>query len=1099
MLPLFPLLAVSLLLFSPLSFGETQSMQTLPRLAAPPGIDGNIHETEWKGALYLGKITPSDASDPLPDTEAWIAMDATHFYIAVRSAEPLPDKIKSETLADEIKGSVWNDDSIEVLLDVGNTGKSIHQLIANTEGTLYDAHVINLRQAPAGWDSGAMARTRIGKSGWEMEISIPMQPMGHQITAGEVVSLNIGRNRYAGGIRQQGSYAGPNFIFPKYFLPLLISGPIQAGEISFVSLKRGPFLTATAGIWEFKVTQGEIDPRKLEIIFPRDVSSPITLPPIKPGQRYITIPIPAGHESAMNLCTVRYEGTTIYSSAYDVQEPRHADRIAKTVAPLFSELVEPRPEGLSKEGIINWSHELERPLMKVVPFRSGMAYQQDTTPYREYQRDRTTLLGTLGTWKQSTAALERSKDYGISWLGYLRGENAAAKAGAPLFGKPGARQYPWDLDPRAVRTYLDEAHEIIALSKKYPQIKGMFAGDEKWERMHSTLLYALDQRDAYPELLAADREIREKHGFGKYGLPTSSTDTNPFRWIATYRWEIEKMGEMAAAVKDLIRTEAPHMKFLSWDSMTGHRPYGVGHWGKYFDIVTAQIYPASNVNRDHVGFTTKFYADLSGAQEIWPVPHIGHFPASFTAEEVEEILSQVFRAGGTGLHLWTSDYRNETLRQAGTSINDRIGAPERWNVVRSVIKRLEEPFRVKQPAPDTAIFYSNTSYQGTGMPKTFSKDNQCEWLYTLLGPKLRSALRFIDDISTPRDPESLLQYKVIYIPYMPIADDPEYDALQAYVEKGGTLVVCDPLAFRHRSDGSQRSSGAILPPLAQPDPQEPKALISLLEAQPAELRALSPAYSLERAQGQTPLANYSDGHPAVVETVMGKGKVIYFGEDPMVANIVSDPSWLHFFDALQKRSGASKGHDVWRFRFPSPPKWVAKRPEGMCLTGNYFEWSLSEPKPMANSAIGGFYRLNGVQTKKAEPIDQEISFQEGRLHDRMKGASAPNAAAARDFILECTAAEPWAINYHFNQPVNAGTLRLFYSGTLPGGWCEISTDGENWTKAGAWKTTSVPGKHDVGVQVVSLSATKAPHLKLHFDPTEKAGFSLVEVDIWGAQ
>lgn len=381
---------------------------------------------------------------------------------------------------------------------------------------------------------------------------------------------------------------------------------------------------------------------------------------------------------------------------------------------------------------------------------------------------------------------------------------------------------------------------------------------------------------------------------------------------------------------------------------------------------------------------------------------------------------------------------------------------------------------------------------------TFSLNNQVEWIYTILGPRLRSALRFIDDVAVPRNPESLSQYKVIYIPYMPIADDKEYEALEKYVQAGGNLVVCDPEAFRHRSDGSARTSGTLLPPLASKQAGEPQRLISRLGSKPGELPPLGPAYRLEEGKGEA-LATYPDGAPAIIQTALGKGSVISFGENPLVSNVIADPHWITLFASLQQRLGASKDHDVWRFRFPKVPPVKSSRPEGDCLTGNYFEWSLSEAKPIANAVIGGSYLLEGVDTGGAEPAGQAIRFTEGRLSDRIKGANAPVDAETSDYLLLCKAQEPWTISYSFDQPANVKTARIFYSGTLPAGWCEVSTDGKEWRKAGAWETASIPGRHDVGMQTVAVAGENAPYLRLRFGATAKNGFSLVEIDLWGGR
>lgn len=1073
----------------------------IPRLKTEPVIDGKIAPEEWKGALYLGKINEAGGGSDLPATEAWIGLHASSICLAIRCEEPYPEKIRTVTLGDEIKGSVWNDDSIEVFIDSGNTGKSIFQLIANTEGTIYDSQIVNLQQSPSGWNSEAVVRVNVGKTGWEMEINIPMQPMGHLLQRGEVISFNIGRSRFATGEAQRMSLAGGNFLFPKYFRPLLVEGPISSGGLSLISLRRGPFTSRTSGVWEFQILSGEADAAALDITFPSATSRPQPAPP-EPGERFLTYPILVGAAGAMTTCVIRQGGQSLYDATYLLQDPTISDRVMPTQRPLFESLLEPRPGGLSRLGFICWPHELDslRPLIKVIPFRAGMAYEQESTPYREYKRDHASLVVATKTLQDRPHLLELAKEWGVPWVIYLKNNEALAQ-GAPGLGRSG--KTVWALDPRAVQAYLDNATLATDLAAANGSAIGwLFAGDEVWEIMHRTLLEALDRRESYPELEAVDHEIREKYGFGKYGLPESGTDTNPYRWIATYRWEIDQMLKMAREVRGMIKEKAPRLKFISWDSMTGHRPYAVGRWGEIFDVITAQIYPAQQKGRDQITFTTKFYADISGAEEIWPAPHFEHYARNFTPEETEEILSATFRGGATGLHLWAADYQNENIRKAGSSVSERIGAPDRWNVVRSVVDRLvHEPFRVRQPAADTAVFYSNTSYQGLGGPNTFGANNEPEWIHTLLGTTLHGSYRWVDDISVVRKPESLFSYKIVYIPYMPIADDAEYEALQAYVMQGGTLVVCDPNAFRHRSDGTERTSGAILPPLESLQAGKPRPITARVGGQSLGMQPGGPTYELDGSRLQSEDAaivtgQYPDWAVALGDEAVGQGKVIYLGTNPLRPNVALEKAWVAFFGALQQHVGAVKDQDVWRFRFPKTPLLEEERPSGVCLTGNYFEWRQSEPLPVVNAVLAGSYRLSGVDTRGAEPDEQEIPFGKGRLTDRIKGAAAANEDPAKNYVLLCEAKKPWRITCRFDLPVTVGTVRIFYSGALPAGKFETSSDGKSWHVAGSWESASVSGD-DVGVQAFSVSASAASYARLHFEPTGPRRLSLVEIELWG--
>lgn len=1070
----------------------TAIAQELPPLLPinVPEIDGRIGEKEWSQARYLGKLTSREGS-ALPDTEAWVSMDRSHLYFAIRCKEPRMEQVKTNILPEEQKASVWTDDSVELFVDVGNTAKSIYHLVSNINGTYYDSQIIGLKEVPSSWNSEAVIRTSAQKEGWEVEIAIPMLGMGHQIAKGEVISINVGRNRFAGGKHEIGSLAKGHFVFPQHFLSLLAEGPIEGTGYMLISTKRGPFFKDQAGAWEFQLFPQEEKTAKFSITFPEaepPVEQSLSIPA---GQRFITIPIPVGQAAAYQHCIIRpaAEASPLYASQYEVRTFVEPTRVSITARPLFETLLEPRPNGLSKGGILTWPHELARPAMSQLPYRTGSTFHRDD-PYRQYQKDRA-ILWFMG----ATLTPERMKkfdDYGIP-IAYCLDARRTLPSEVPIVSKKGQ---PWLLDPRATEAYLTDARKAIAMAKDHPSIQYIAAGDETWENLHRNLLAWLDKKDSYPEFKAIDAEIRNQYGFGKYGLPETSTDTNPFRWIATYRWEIDKMLSVQKQIRQIIQEEAPHLKMISWDSANGLRPYGISRWQEAFDIVMHQLYPSSNPKREEFGAQTRFYTDLCQKLENWPVPHIENYAASFTPKEVEELLSQCLRNGATGLSLYLADTVAERAKAANPVV-DRIGSPERWNVIQAVTERITRtPVQVRQPVADTAIFYSNTSYQGTGTGEghalQFRTHNQGEWIYTILGPRLQSAICFVDDLSVAQNPDRLQAFKAVYLPYMPIADDAEVAALEKYVEEGGFLVVCDPLAFRHRSDGSQRSTGNLLPPLENEAPMPPLGVLF----QKKTLSPLSPVYSFKPNSG-TPLASYPSGKVAIIETRLGKGRILFFGENPLQARVIDEAGWIQLFGYLQKQANASLVEPVWRFRLPVTPQPKSPHPEGVCLTGNAFQWQASVPKPGLNAKGSGHYQLSIADASLREPAQQPIPFEKGRLTDRLKGALAPNDADPQSFTLTWRSLENLQITYIFDSAVQTQAIRLYYSGRLPAGILEYSADGVAWEKGEPWGTEAVEEPGDLALKVINGPSQRFSHFRLNF--TNLTEFQLVETDFWGKE
>ncbi|HWL52247.1 MAG TPA: sugar-binding protein [Chthoniobacteraceae bacterium] len=1078
----------------------------LSRTEKAPEIDGKLARGEWSRAVSLGSFG-GEEGEAMPLTRAWITMDATYVYVAVDCDEPKPEAIVTNTLVEERKAAVWDDDSVEIFLDPGNNGEHLFQLVTNTRGTYYDGEVRRGEAHPSGWDSEAVVRTGFRPGGWSAEIAIPFSTLGHVWERGEIVALNVARNRRTvRPPRLQGLAGGSGtYLATDAYPRLLVEGPLEAGDTRLVSTRRGPFLPGVPGQWEFAVIAGKWNPKENEALFSSTTAGRAATPRrLAPKGNILRVEFSEKGARAMARCRLKHKGREIYRSSYEVRKgTKERQRVAVTQQPLFETLREPFPEGLSRHGTISWLHDL-MPGLYNFSVRTG-AEHTPLLPVREYARDRASLISLTGHWGKPWMKMDLLAKHDVGLVAFL--DPRPALNGKGLFGSKGSRSVrPWPLTQDVIAAYLADLEKTLEKARDYPNIRYIFAGDETWEGECSRrLLELLDEKERHPELMAIDREIREKYGFGKYGLPKSATGNDPFSWIATFRWEIDRMLEIQRRVRATIRERAPQMKLVSWDSIGGHRPYAVSRWGEVFDIITFQLYPSMNPLREDFGFVTRFYHDLSGSAETWPLPHVEHYAGNFRPDETEELLSQVFRNGATGLHLYSADTMNGRKGKGGF-VTDRVGAPERWQVVQSVIKQL--PFKVRQPEADTAIFYSNTSFQGTGPggghSLTYSANNEPEWLYTILGPRLGGAFRFIDEVITARDPAALSRFKQIYIPYMPIADDAEVAALEAYVRNGGSLVICDPLAFGFRSDGTRRETGAIIPPLAKRKPRGPMPLTSLLGEDHGELMRIRPTYPLD-GRSDRALATYPDGSDAVGENDLGKGKVVFFGTNPLFSNIIGDPAWIAFFAGLQARVEAAKDQPVWRFRLPVTPITEEKVPEhGLCLTGNYFQWRLSVPTPMANATFGGGYRLSVAPDGQTEPAGSEIAFAMGRLTDRLRGAKGGSKEEREAYPpldayqLRWNGEEPVVVTYRFAKPVAPTVLRLFYSERLPAGRCEVSADEETWHEVAAWKAKALPDEPTVALERLPLSAkgVAARFVRLRFDPAE-GPFTLVETELWG--
>ena len=132
-----------------------------------------------------------DGSAPATDqTEGFILHDAENLYIAVRCHEALLSELSATTKTDG--GNVWEDDSVEVWIDIGHNEKRPFQLATNSLGARYSP------QVGTGWQVKAAREA----AAWTLEIAIPFKSLGNVPKAGDLWGFNLCRSRPAKGLAQ---------------------------------------------------------------------------------------------------------------------------------------------------------------------------------------------------------------------------------------------------------------------------------------------------------------------------------------------------------------------------------------------------------------------------------------------------------------------------------------------------------------------------------------------------------------------------------------------------------------------------------------------------------------------------------------------------------------------------------------------------------------------------------------------------------------------------------------------------------------------------------------------------------------------------------
>ena len=174
---------------------STELVQPIPLTAQPPIIDGNLSETAWLQAAALTPFkNPTGAETAENPTDVYLMWDKENLYIGARAY--IQDKQVPRVSQTQLDSPIWEDESVEILLDMNPETEAYSHLVINPIGGLFDQWVQkvgfpNFRFAPSNiprepiddsveqfkadssWNSHAKVATQINTNFWSFEIVIP--------------------------------------------------------------------------------------------------------------------------------------------------------------------------------------------------------------------------------------------------------------------------------------------------------------------------------------------------------------------------------------------------------------------------------------------------------------------------------------------------------------------------------------------------------------------------------------------------------------------------------------------------------------------------------------------------------------------------------------------------------------------------------------------------------------------------------------------------------------------------------------------------------------------------------------------------------------
>jgi len=165
----------------------------IPNVSVPPVIDGKLDDTTWKKAFVIKSFTGRNGTGISETTTAYLLYDNDNLYVAFFCAESRMAEIQSDISVPD--GPVYEDDCVEVFLDVDHNQKKFYHLMVNPEGTLYDAETVagKTRLSNLKWRSRAQVGSASGKDFWTVEMAIPFDSMGVRPQNGTIWGMNLCR------------------------------------------------------------------------------------------------------------------------------------------------------------------------------------------------------------------------------------------------------------------------------------------------------------------------------------------------------------------------------------------------------------------------------------------------------------------------------------------------------------------------------------------------------------------------------------------------------------------------------------------------------------------------------------------------------------------------------------------------------------------------------------------------------------------------------------------------------------------------------------------------------------------------------------------
>ncbi len=615
--------------------------------------------------------------------------------------------------------------------------------------------------------------------------------------------------------------------------------------------------------------------------------------------------------------------------------------------------------------VFNWSHELnQEELPNWNPKRPPI-------PAAKWYRTVNTILHTAGAngmwfsgfgalpfdipvaptepdaWRNNANFMRQFRATGLSWDANV--EARAAKEALCIFPRVPKRCRPTGVvfqpktnAPTRRMSLLDPAYQRSALKEIRRIVPGLAGKPYVWAFTGSDEPQVVLPTGRATQSAVWRRQraqIKADFGWAPPSATAKKTDSPiaGLQWLAYSRWTSREFGAMKTQQADLIHRLAPGSRVVPNDygMISGFMPWDYTQVARSADVVEADPYVsyAEKENpgrgRYNPGFGAKFMSDLTGKETrviVQAFRYSGYMPV---AADLDAWSGQALRAGATHISIFASGnprFRNTPLYDGMLSLASRLKGAD-----------LPDP----PVDPATQVVYSVMS-EGQGRPgmagdsRYKTSGDAIYTTYSLLGELNHARFQFDSDTRLEADPSRLAQAKVVWLPRGEVLTRQFAEALRAWVQAGGFLVITDPKAFARTPTNddlsevgsalmggrlSRTEGGTVL--LVRKD--------ALATGSPPDLFTLPVddrrSWAFEDVfGGATVVATHLDGRPAGVLRDVGQGRVLSFAADIMTpASLVEPMDLVAFVKQVATMSGSTFDDATWTWRVPGSadrPPWT---------------------------------------------------------------------------------------------------------------------------------------------------------------------------------